>query len=239
MRSIQCRQCGGVNEVADSGELPRCTRCGESLRNGTLLDPSPDACEAGIGGAVDGPAEIGEGGGVGGQGNTGPRPAEARQPCRCEGGGGPMPGGPTTCFQCGGRLPAARRESGAETGSTNAAGASPAGPAESPGPKAGSCTLFLADGRQVPVGDGVLVSRCDPAAATDMRMLAVATPTVSRKHAWLRVAGGKVEVLDLGSTNGTWIAGRRIEPLRAVDVAPCGSVEISFSQGLRATLTFD
>ena len=244
MRSIECRDCGGVNEVADTGDLPRCMHCGHSLLTGILREPPPDDHGAGTGGETDGPTGTGEGGGAGGPGITGSRRDEAPPPCRCEGGGGPMPDDPTTCFQCGGRLPAARRESGAERGSTSAGAdliesADPADPAESFGPTTRTCTLFLADGRQVPVGDGVLVSRCDPATATDMRVVAVATRTVSRKHAWLRVAGGKVEVLDLGSTNGTWVAGRRIEPLRPVEVAPRGSVEISFSQALRATLTFD
>ena len=156
-----------------------------------------------------------------------------------------MPDDPTTCFQCGGRLPAARRESGAERGSTSAGAdpiesADPADPAESSGPTTGTCTLFLADGRQVPVGDGVLVSRCDPAAAHRHApwWRWRPGPSLASTHgcAW---PGKRSRCWTLGSTNGTWVAGRRIEPLRPVEFAPRGSVEISFSQALRATLTFD
>ena len=143
-----------------------------------------------------------------------------QEPCTCKGSGGPMPDDPTTCFMCGGLLP------------------EPDDPSE-PEPKTISCSLFLADGRRVPVAEGILVARGDPASVASPHIVNVNTPTVSRKHAWLRVRGQNVEIVDLGSTNGTYIEGRRLEPLRPVEIEPTRSVQISFGRNLRATLTFD
>jgi pSer/pThr/pTyr-binding forkhead associated (FHA) protein/uncharacterized membrane protein YhaH (DUF805 family) len=45
--------------------------------------------------------------------------------------------------------------------------------------------------------------------------LCLKTPTVSSRHAEIiPVEGGGIEVADLGSTNGTWVNGRRIDRLR-------------------------
>lgn len=56
------------------------------------------------------------------------------------------------------------------------------------------------------VGDGSFVCgrsvRCD---------LIVPHPTISRRHAELRVSGGHVEVRDLRSRNGMFVDGRRVE----------------------------
>lgn len=40
--------------------------------------------------------------------------------------------------------------------------------------------------------------------------LVLASPTVSSRHAEIRVDGSGVEVVDLGSTNGTWVNGNRV-----------------------------
>ena len=141
-------------------------------------------------------------------------------PCTCEGAGGPIPDDPTTCFLCGGALPTAA-------------------PAAAPEPKAISCSLLLADGRRVPVAEGILVTRGDPASVESSHVITVQTPTVSRKHAWLGVRGQNVELVDLNSTNGTYIEGRRIEPLCPVEIEPTKSVPISFGRNLPATLVFD
>ncbi len=57
----------------------------------------------------------------------------------------------------------------------------------------------LADGKDVVVG------RAPPAD------LVVEDPSLSRQHAGFRLVGDRVEVQDLGSRNGTWIEGRRME----------------------------
>jgi pSer/pThr/pTyr-binding forkhead associated (FHA) protein len=51
-------------------------------------------------------------------------------------------------------------------------------------------------------------------------------PTVSRRHAALHVAGSEVEVVDLGSRNGIWVNGSRVESgtIRLGDVLAIGKV---------------
>jgi hypothetical protein len=51
---------------------------------------------------------------------------------------------------------------------------------------------------------------------------------VSRRHAELRVVAGALEVHDLGSTNGTWVNGRRVQAasLRDGDKVTVGSTEL-------------
>ena len=46
---------------------------------------------------------------------------------------------------------------------------------------------------------------------------------VSRQHAEFRVSGNKLYIVDLASSNGTYLRGRRLEPNQAVEV-PGGSV---------------
>ena len=214
MRKIRCNACGEVNEVPDEGDLPRCGACDESLRTGTWLHEEAD--EADLGSAPANPDEVQ------------PPPQD---PCTCEGAGGPTPDDPTTCFLCGGVLP--------EPNDAPPAAESESPPAAEPEPKIISCSLLLTDGRRIPVAEGILVARGDAASVASPRIVHVPTPTVSRKHAWLCVRGQNVELVDLGSTNGTYLEGTRIEPLRPVDIAPTSSVQISFGCNLRATLAFD
>jgi len=56
-------------------------------------------------------------------------------------------------------------------------------------------------------------------------------PTISRRHAILRLASGIAEVEDLGSRNGTWLEGRKV---RGTELLPPGS-EIAFGS-VRAKL---
>ena len=214
MRRIRCNACGNENEVPDEGDLPRCESCDESLRTGTWL--SEEADETDPGPAPDNLDEIQ------------PPPQE---PCTCKGSGGPASGDPTTCFQCGGLLP--------EPTDAPAAAESESPPAAEPEPRAISCSLLLTDGRRVPVAEGLLVARGGPASVASPHIVNVNIPTVSRKHAWLGVRGQNVEIVDLGSTNGTYIEETRIEPLRPVEIEPTKNVQISFGRNLRATLAFD
>ena len=53
--------------------------------------------------------------------------------------------------------------------------------------------------------------------------------TVSRRHAALRRVGGMWMLVDLGSTNGTWVNGRRVTartPVRRGDVVQVGEVQV-------------
>lgn len=54
----------------------------------------------------------------------------------------------------------------------------------------------------------------------------VESPTLSRAHARLLVDEGGVRVLDLGSTNGTRVAGREAEPGTPVQVPPGAHLEL-------------
>src|SRR5262245_13725735 len=61
-------------------------------------------------------------------------------------------------------------------------------------------------GEQVPLSEGVLQVGRRPECG-----LVLKDGSVSGKHAEVRVAGEKVEVVDLGSTNGTRVSGEKIE----------------------------
>ncbi|DBB17695.1 hypothetical protein WJX82_002699 [Trebouxia sp. C0006] len=49
--------------------------------------------------------------------------------------------------------------------------------------------------------------------------IVVAVPTVSTRHAMLRLENSKVSVTDLSSTNGTYIDDEELVPLRAVEMS--------------------
>jgi len=59
-------------------------------------------------------------------------------------------------------------------------------------------------------------------------------PYLSRKHAKITVKNGKFFVTDLGSTNGTFVNGRRINPNEEVGIEP--SAELKFGE-LKASIT--
>jgi DNA-binding winged helix-turn-helix (wHTH) protein len=80
--------------------------------------------------------------------------------------------------------------------------------------------------REIPLADGENLLGRDPAAT-----VAIDDPTVSRHHARIVVhpAGARLE--DLGSKNGTWVAGRRIgspRPLTDGDVIRVGPATMTF-----------
>src|SRR5262249_46480118 len=65
--------------------------------------------------------------------------------------------------------------------------------------------------------------------------LVVAHPTVSRRHARLRLSGDALQVEDLGSTNGTAIGGRMLragepEAIQAGNKLKLGDVELLVRQ---------
>ena len=142
--------------------------------------------------------------------------------CACEAGGVPAPDDPDMCCIC---------------GSTRAV--SDVKPEREPDSVAQTvrrrCLLVLADGRRMRVGQGILVGRRNAGPG----IVAVQHPTVSRTHAWLRETGEGVEVMDLASTNGTWVGEVRLEALHVHTAAPDREVSISFGRGLRGTLEFD
>jgi hypothetical protein len=64
-------------------------------------------------------------------------------------------------------------------------------------------------GQRISVETQLVVGRVDGDLTID-------DPLVSRRHAVIRVAAGVLEVEDLGSLNGTWVNGERLERPRAL-----------------------
>ena len=232
--SVVCDNCGARNEVPE-GTRPPCKACGASLRLGMLAPPVEEVeAEEVAPRSDDGeltPAAPGH------RAAPGSGRSEAREPCRCER-GGPRPDDPAVCFRCGGALPASDvpRDDGS-------AGARPADPVSRPAASGPSdartpcCTLVLSDGHRVRVGPGLLISG-DASYDAHPGALFIDSRTVSRKHAWLREHRGRAEVVDLGSTNGTWIEDARIGAFRAAEIGPGARVRISFGHDVRAALEF-
>jgi pSer/pThr/pTyr-binding forkhead associated (FHA) protein len=82
-------------------------------------------------------------------------------------------------------------------------------------------------GRQVEVTGMLVLGR----EAAD---LVIDDPEVSRRHAGLRPAGGGLEVEDLGSLNGTWVNGTRIQGvvrLEPGDRVQLGDTSFELPQG--------
>jgi len=83
-------------------------------------------------------------------------------------------------------------------------------PVTDPGESSGEACLVVVSGgdigRQVMIGASLLIGR---SAAAGLRL---EQPAISRRHARLeRLADGRVEVVDLGSANGVWLNGERVQ----------------------------
>ena len=76
------------------------------------------------------------------------------------------------------------------------------------------------------------VTRIGRGAEADLR---IDDPGISREHAELRSSGGDVTVVDLGSTNGIVVNGRRVDQERLRDGAEVrlGSTTMTFHEGAR------
>jgi hypothetical protein len=76
------------------------------------------------------------------------------------------------------------------------------------------------------------VTRIGRGSETDLR---IDDPGISRNHAELRRSGGDVTIVDLGSTNGVVVDGRRVDQERLRDGAEVrlGSTTMTFHQGAR------
>jgi pSer/pThr/pTyr-binding forkhead associated (FHA) protein len=68
--------------------------------------------------------------------------------------------------------------------------------------------------KSVVVSDTVVVGRSEACG------LQIASPTVSRKHCEIRVTGNAVSVIDLGSSNGTFVDATRLPPGEETALAP-------------------
>jgi hypothetical protein len=98
-------------------------------------------------------------------------------------------------------------------------------PLQAPHPQRGAARL-LVDGRTAIVGSsGAVIGRsrdCD---------VVLDDANVSRRHAEIRPSGGSWIVVDLGSTNGLKVNGRRIsgpQSLKSGDALELGSSQLTF-----------
>lgn len=88
--------------------------------------------------------------------------------------------------------------------------------------------LALPDGQRIAVRDGLVIGRvagCD---------VVIDDGKASRKHARLHVAGGVVEVEDLGSSNGTLLNGKPVQRrmLRDGDAIQIGATVLVYRDGV-------
>jgi DNA-binding winged helix-turn-helix (wHTH) protein len=108
---------------------------------------------------------------------------------------------------------------------------------DSPPPRAPAvASRVLWDSRTFPLADGANLLGRDPEAA-----VRVDSSTVSRRHAMIRVSARGATLEDLGSKNGTFLRGRRIDAPTALDDGDelvLGSVRMTYlSSGEPSTKT--
>jgi DNA-binding winged helix-turn-helix (wHTH) protein len=98
-------------------------------------------------------------------------------------------------------------------------------PGQLRGPKNVRFRLVWKQGR-AGIGDGEHILGRDP----DLELF-LDSPSVSRRHAVIRVTAGTATVEDLGSKNGTFVSERRVDsatPLADGDVIRVGSLPVTF-----------
>ncbi len=106
-----------------------------------------------------------------------------------------------------------------------------AGPAADPVPASSAAGLLFPWGfHQLQPGDSVIVGREHPPFAAQLKDLL----NVSRGHARLEHRDGALHVTDLGSRNGTYIDGRKIDS--QVEEPLAGGQEVRFGATLAATV---
>jgi SARP family transcriptional regulator, regulator of embCAB operon len=109
------------------------------------------------------------------------------------------------------RLEPAPRRTGTSVVVTGLPGRPDSGTATVVRPRRLQSQLVLADGRAVPLGDRVVLGRhpdCD---------IVLDDASVSRRHAEIRLANGSHVLLDLSSSNGTWVRDQPVLQHRLLD----------------------
>lgn len=73
----------------------------------------------------------------------------------------------------------------------------------------------MPDGHRIPVRDGIALGRgTEEQVGVDITARLAPHKGVSRLHAWVGQQDDAVLVLDLGSRNGTWIDGLKLDPFK-------------------------
>ena len=75
-----------------------------------------------------------------------------------------------------------------------------------------SAVVVMPDGLATPVAQGLLLGREVPGAGPALAAVLSGRFGISRVHAWIGCTDNQITVLDLGSRNGTWVAGQRLQP---------------------------
>ncbi len=98
-------------------------------------------------------------------------------------------------------------------------------PLQAPHPQRGTARLRVGERTEIIASGGAVIGRsreCD---------VVLDDPNVSRRHAEIRPSGGSWIVVDLGSTNGVKVNGRRItgpQSMKSGDVLDVGSSSLTF-----------
>jgi hypothetical protein len=183
---LRCLACETLNEPG----APECVRaeCGADLRYADKVHAPDDD--------LSGPAAGGVGAALDAELHHGQEPAY----CDCD----PAKRSAstaTTCFICDRLYRPQPPES-----------AAPQPPVERQEGRPETAVIVLSGGIAVAIRQGLLLGRevhgLDSHAAAALRSHA----GISRVHAWIARERDSITVLDLGSRNGTWVAGRRLGP---------------------------
>jgi hypothetical protein len=95
--------------------------------------------------------------------------------------------------------------------------------------------ICFPSGKSLPVSNGMLIGRASSAISQEILIETAGYPGLSRCHAWIGVLEGRLHVIDLNSTNGISIDGRKIEPA-APSIFECGADEVILTLGKSYTL---
>lgn len=162
--------------------------------------------------------------------------AQREEMCACVGSPEENSSRPGHCFRCNGRLPGVR-------GATMQPNATASGERPAPHPVVVCVRLQWPGGIHCLVGTGLLIGRDVCGGPPDLLAMMQAQPTLSRVHAWLGCDGSRLEVIDLGSHNGTSVGTHRLVPGQphALQLGiPSGSpVLVEFGPSIRAHLSWE
>ena len=75
-----------------------------------------------------------------------------------------------------------------------------------------NAVAVMPEGLATPIAQGLLLGREVPGADRALAAVLSGRFGVSRVHTWIGCIDNQITILDLGSRNGTWVAGQRLQP---------------------------